>query len=159
MPNSEGDPAGVHASEAAAAAPGAEPGPGGWRHPQQGSHLRDGHRAAGPGGAGAISTHNRFEALTEVHEEPDDVFREGCDARGAEGVETGVDGQESQSKKPAFLLNNWEPHYLPQRGRHATPLQQMQEGGILLCRLPEGGLALPQARMPGAGEGYEARRK
>ena len=106
MPNSEGDPTGVNASEAAAAAPGAEPGPGGWRHPQQCSHLRDGHRAAGPGGAGAIYTHNRFEALTEVHEEPGDVFREGCDAKGGEGVETGVNGQESQSKKPAFLLND-----------------------------------------------------
>ena len=31
VPNSEGDPSGVHTSEAAAAAPGAEPGPGGWR--------------------------------------------------------------------------------------------------------------------------------
>ena len=73
VPNSEGDPSGAHVPEAAAAALGAEPGPGGWRHPQQGSQRRDGHRAAGPGGAGAVPLHNRFEALTGVHEETDDV--------------------------------------------------------------------------------------
>ena len=30
---------------------------------------------------------------------------------------------------------------LPQGGRQASPVQYMQEGGIVLCRLPEGGLA------------------
>ena len=134
----------MHAPEAAAAVLGAEPGPGGWRHPQQGSQRRDGRRTAGPGGAGAVPLRNRFEALARVHEETDDVI----------GVEDILNA--GAAAPPPMVVEKPHCHNCHKVVAKPRRCSICKKAASCSADCPKEDWR-PRARMPGADEGYEAR--